>query len=220
MKNALVIGVDGTIGRALLSGLKADFNVTGISRKNTDYSSASLATIAGQVEQPVQLIICCIGVLHNEALTPEKNLKHVSEQQLLDYFRVNSVLPMLCMQAFVPLLDKTQTSVYLNLSAMVGSIEDNRLGGWYGYRSSKAALNMLTKTTAIETARTNKQACVATIHPGTTKSAMSKPFSGSVEESKYYSPEQSAERIINVAGELSARDTGRFFNWNGEQLPW
>jgi NAD(P)-dependent dehydrogenase (short-subunit alcohol dehydrogenase family) len=103
---------------------------------------------------------------------------------------------------------------------MVGSIGDNGLGGWYGYRSSKAALNMLVKTAAIEVARQNKRAALVCMHPGTTKGPLSKPFSSGVSEDKYYTPEQSAQRIIEVAQSLSPQNNGEFYNWDGSIIPW
>ena len=103
---------------------------------------------------------------------------------------------------------------------MVGSIEDNQLGGWYGYRSSKAALNMMIKTASIEMKRINKKACLATIHPGTTIGPLSKPFAGGVSEDKYYSAEQSANRIFELTKTLIPQQTGSFFNWDGTHLPW
>ena len=126
----------------------------------------------------------------------------------------------MCIKYFVELLDKKNASQFVVLSAMVGSISDNKLGGWYGYRSSKAALNMIVKTAAIEITRSNKSACLAVIHPGTTQGALSKPFSSGISKDKYYTPAQSAERVWSLTQNLHSEQTGSFFNWDGSELPW
>lgn len=222
MKNTLVIGSQGTIGSALCMALADTCAVHSISRENCDYSEAALDGAAREIAEhgPLQQIYCCIGVLHNDVLSPEKRLAQLETEKLNEYFRINSVLPALCLRYFSALLDKKRNSQFILLSAMVGSIQDNKLGGWYGYRSSKAALNMLAKTASIELARSNKSASVAVIHPGTTKGSLSKPFAEGVDKDKYYSAEQSAQRIIEVANGLKPEQTGQFFNWDGSNLPW
>lgn len=124
------------------------------------------------------------------------------------------------MRYFLPLLDKNSEAKYINLSAIVGSIEDNRLGGWYGYRSSKAALNMLVKTASVELKRINKTASVITLHLGTTKGALSKPFTSNVADDKYYDTTTTAKRILAVANQITPQDSGGFFNWDGTRIPW
>jgi NAD(P)-dependent dehydrogenase (short-subunit alcohol dehydrogenase family) len=118
------------------------------------------------------------------------------------------------------LLDKSEPSQFAFLSAMVGSIGDNRLGGWYGYRSSKAALNMIVKTASIEVSRSNKMAAFAVIHPGTTIGSLSKPFASGIPKNKYYTAEQSASRILSLTESLTPEQSGSFFNWDGSHLPW
>ena len=168
-----------------------------------------------------ELIICCIGALHFDQFMPEKRLSQVREEALLAYFRVNSVLPMLCIQAFAPLLSKEiPTSKFICLSAMVGSIAENQLGGWYGYRSSKAALNMLVKTAALELQRTHKNVALVALHPGTTQGPLSKPYASKVAPSKYYTPEQSATRIVHIADTLTPANNGQFLNWDGREILW
>lgn len=222
MKRALLIGANGTIGSALFDLMAARYQLSTVSRSNSDYSEASLASLAEQFKQQgdYDLIICCIGVLHNDVVKPEKRLTQISQPALAEYFHINTILPALCLKAFTPLLSKTSASRFTFLSAMVGSIGDNSLGGWYGYRSSKAALNMLIKTASIELARTHRTSALAVIHPGTTQGALSKPFSGGVPKDKYYTPLQSAERILAVSQALTPANSGSFYNWDGQVLPW
>lgn len=222
MKRALIIGSNGTIGSALNCLLAKSFNLHTINRTNSDYSEESLKSLAGELkkEGDFDLIICCVGVLHNELVAPEKRLSQLDSNKLAEYFRINTIIPALCLQAFAPLLSKTRASNFTFLSAMVGSISDNALGGWYGYRSSKAALNMMVKTASVELARTHKTSALAVIHPGTTQGPLSKPFAGGVSKDKYYTPEQSAQRILAVSESLTPKQTGSFFNWDGRILPW
>jgi len=222
MKRILVIGAQGTIGGALVSNLKECSKVSSLSQENCDYRPESLDQAAEHIAQDgmVQQIYCCIGVLHNQDLSPEKRLAHLEPETLAEYFRINSILPALCIKHFSPLLDKSQHSQFVVLSAMVGSIGDYKLGGWYGYRSSKAALNMLVKTASVELGRTNKKASIVVVHPGTTKGGLSKPFAASVSKDKYYTPEQSAQRIIAIANSLRPEQSGQFFNWDGSTLEW
>jgi NAD(P)-dependent dehydrogenase (short-subunit alcohol dehydrogenase family) len=226
MRNALIIGSRGAIGKALVQHLSSSYRVSELSRGNCDYTEQDLATHACRLAElgVFDLVICCIGVLHSDYLSPEKRIAQFDPEKMLEYYRVNAVLPGLCLKTFTPLLKRPSgdlgISKFLVLSAMVGSIEDNKLGGWYGYRSSKAALNMLLKTAAIEIGRINKRAVLAAIHPGTTIGPLSKPFSGRVSKDKYYSPEESALRIVSVAESLDMQSNGTFLNWDGTQLAW
>ncbi len=223
-KNVLLIGANGTIGGALADLISSDQSVKlyKLSRDDTDYSEESLANHASMLKLAgaFSQIICCIGTLHNDVVSPEKRLSHLSQEVLSEYFHINTILPALCIKHFVGLLDKRNSSQFIALSAMVGSIGENQLGGWYGYRSSKAALNMMIKTASIEVARSNKSACLAVIHPGTTQGPLSKPFASGVSKDKYYTPAQSAERIWTLSKELTVSQTGSFFNWDGSVLEW
>lgn len=220
--NALVIGASSAIGKAIADQLAPTNNVYTLSRASTDYSEPSLADYATELAQmgPFQRIINCIGTLHDDTVQPEKNLRQIDADKLAHYYHVNTILPTLCIKHFHRLLDKETTSVFATLSAMVGSIGDNRLGGWYGYRSSKAALNMVVKTAAIEVRRLNKQACFVAIHPGTTQSELSAPFAKNVKRDRYYEPEQSAARILDVLATMTPEQTGSFLNWDGSVIEW
>ena len=220
--NALVIGSGGTIGKALCDVLSVDHAVYRISRKNCDFSEQSLQQHAQFCQEIGQFnkIVCTIGVLHDELVQPEKRIKELDQEKLSHYFLVNSILPLLCIKHFQSLLDKQSKSVFACLSAMVGSTKDNQLGGWYGYRASKAALNSLIKKASIEIARTHKYSSIIAIHPGTTVGELSAPFAKNVQPDKYYTPEQSAQRIVQVMNSVTANQTGHFFNWDGELLKW
>lgn len=222
MKKALLIGANGTIGSALANAMQRRYELYTVSREETDYTEHSLETLATSFKSAgtFSLIICCIGTLHNDNVAPEKRLRQLNEASLSEYFRINTIIPALCLRFFHPLLDKNNPSRFTFLSAMVGSISDNKLGGWYGYRSSKAALNMMVKTASIEVKRSHKMAALAVIHPGTTVGPLSKPFASGVSKDKYYTPEQSAERILSISESLQAEQTGGFFNWDGTHLPW
>jgi NAD(P)-dependent dehydrogenase (short-subunit alcohol dehydrogenase family) len=121
-------------------------------------------------------------------------------------------------QALIPLMPRRQKSHFTVLSAMVGSISDNRLGGWYAYRASKAALNQFMRTLSIECRRTHPGLCVTSIHPGTTDTGLSRPFQANVKNGKLYTPGQSAGRILSVVGQSTAEQSGQFVNWDGQPI--
>lgn len=222
MKRALLIGANGTIGSALHALMAEKYDLSVVGRQQTNYSDESMSQVANELKQdgPFEIIICCIGVLHNDHLVPEKRLSHLSEAMLTEYFRINTILPALCLKHFSALLAKSSPSSFTFLSAMVGSITDNSLGGWYGYRSSKSALNMMVKTASIELARSHKNSAVAVIHPGTTRGPLSQPYSSGIRQDKYYTPEQTAERILAINESITYQNTGSFYNWDGTIIPW
>ena len=166
------------------------------------------------------LVVHCAGILHEPGLQPEKSLRQCDPEALQRILTVNSIGPLLVAKHLIPLVPRRQPAHFAVLSAMVGSIGDNRLGGWYGYRASKAALNQLLRTLSIECKRTHPGLCVTAIHPGTTDTQLSQPFQGNVKPGKLYTPEQSAKRIIEVVTAGSPEDTGRFVNWDGKTIPW
>ncbi|MBU6468116.1 MAG: SDR family NAD(P)-dependent oxidoreductase [Betaproteobacteria bacterium] len=222
---ALVIGASGTIGQSLVKALDAHPNCTQVLQLSRHTQPAidyhDLATIQTAFDNlkeqaPFQLIINTIGVLHTQQWMPEKRLKDLNEVQLKDQFLINAIGPALTIQQFSQLID-SQGGVFATLSAKVGSIEDNRLGGWYSYRSSKAALNMLIKTAAIELKRTKPNMALVAIHPGTVKSTLSQPFRG---DEIGRDPDQAANEILSVVLSLTSADTGTFKTYNGENLPW
>jgi NAD(P)-dependent dehydrogenase (short-subunit alcohol dehydrogenase family) len=181
---------------------------------------ASIERAAARIEAPVDLLINASGVLHDEQLSPEKRIESLESEALLKSFAVNAIGPALVARAFFPHLRASKGAVLANLSARVGSIGDNRLGGWYGYRASKAALNQLTRTLAIEFQRRARDVIVVALHPGTVETALSKPFPGGTPKEDRFSPERAARQLLGVIEGLSADDSGRFFAWDGSEIVW
>jgi NAD(P)-dependent dehydrogenase (short-subunit alcohol dehydrogenase family) len=222
---ALVIGSSGTIGSAFMELLENDpacLEVTGIHRNSSnpiDYQDlASIETAAQSLAEqaPFQLIINTIGMLHSADWMPEKKLDDLNPTQLQTLMQVNAIGPGLTIKSFSKLLDPAG-SVMASLSAKVGSIEDNRLGGWYSYRASKAALNMLIKTAAIELARTKPNIALIALHPGTVNSRLSQPFKG---QQIGRPPLDAAQDMLNVLLSVDKEDSGTFISYSGERLPW
>jgi NAD(P)-dependent dehydrogenase (short-subunit alcohol dehydrogenase family) len=222
---ALVIGSGGAIGSALAEALRADprcASVLALSRQTDppiDYAREASIAAAAQVlraHAPLHMVIVATGVLHTAAAQPEKRLADLQLASMEEVFRLNTFGPALVLRHFAPLLDR-QRSVMAFLSAKVGSIGDNRLGGWYSYRASKAALNMLVKTASIELRRTHPGAAVVALHPGTVKSALSRPFRG---DEIGREAARAAHEMWQVLQGLRAEDSGSFVAYDGEQLPW
>jgi NAD(P)-dependent dehydrogenase (short-subunit alcohol dehydrogenase family) len=222
---ALVIGSSGTIGSAFMALLQQNVacsEVVDLNRQSPhpinyhDLDSIEAAAKALSLEAPFQLIINTIGVLHTNDWMPEKRLEDLNAAQLSELIKINAIGPALTIKYFSKLLD-SQNSVMVTLSAKVGSIEDNRLGGWYSYRASKAALNMLIKTAAIELARTKPNAALIALHPGTVNSNLSKPFRG---EQIGRPPLDAASDMLKVIESLNKEDSGSFVSYSGERLPW
>lgn len=169
--------------------------------------------------QSLDIVIVAAGLLHNESVSPEKSLKDLNANQIAEVFLINTIGPTLIAKHFIPKLRKKQKTVFACLSARVGSISDNRLGGWYAYRSSKAALNMMLKNAAIETARKNKQACVIGLHPGTVDTELSKPYQSNVSDDKLFTPEFSSECLLKVIDGVTSENSGSVFAWDGVVVP-
>ena len=174
----------------------------------------------GAAANKLHLVINCVGVLHQGSLQPEKSLSQLDADHLQYYFRVNSIGAVLLAKHLLPLLHHGDRSIFASISAKIGSIGDNRLGGWYGYRASKAALNMLMRTVAIEYGRKCPQAIVVMLHPGTTNTRLSKPFQKNVPPEKLFSIERTVSQLLAVLEKLDAEDSGQFLSWDGRRLPW
>ncbi|WP_448563920.1 SDR family NAD(P)-dependent oxidoreductase [Trichothermofontia sp.] len=164
--------------------------------------------------------INCVGILHEGTLQPEKSLRQVQADHLQRYFQVNSIAALLLTKHLLPLFTHGEPSLLAAISAKVGSIGDNYLGGWYGYRASKAALNMFMRTAAIEYRRKNPHCIVVVLHPGTTDTRLSQPFQKNVPAAQLFSVERTVTQLINVITHLEAQDSGQFFAWDGTRLPW
>ena len=236
---ALIIGAGSHIGRAALAQLQRqhpDWQIVAIARDasalsagpglqalRTDHSEASLQQIVAQladVRGRVQRVIICLGVLHNERLRPEKRLEDLQADTVLEYLRLNAVLPALWLKHLLPLLAGTQPCSVAVLSARVGSIADNRKGGWYGYRASKSALNMLLQTTAIEYGRRAPNVSLLAYHPGTVDTPLSAPFHRSVPEGALQSPAQTAACLLTQMAAPGTPGSARFVDYAGESVPW
>ena len=182
---------------------------------------AQIAAAIEQIEvQQLHLVIYCVGVLHEGNLAPEKSLRQIDSQNLLYSFQVNSIGAVLFAKHLMPLFKKTDKSIFACISAKVGSIGDNRLGGWYGYRASKAALNMFLKTTAIEYSRRCPKTIVVALHPGTTDTRLSQPFQKNVPPGKLFPVTKTVDLLSQVISKLEQQDSGEFFSWDGTKLPW
>lgn len=186
----------------------------------TDEPSLAAVMAALGDRGSLRLSINCVGLLHNETMQPEKRLADLDVETLLQSYRVNALGHALVYKHTAPILPRRGRVVIASLSARVGSIEDNRLGGWYGYRSSKAAQNMLTRTAAIELKRRNPETICVALHPGTTETELSRPFRAGVPAQKLFSPERAARALLEVLAGLSAEDSGTFFAWDGSKIPW
>ncbi|WP_017297576.1 SDR family NAD(P)-dependent oxidoreductase [Nodosilinea nodulosa] len=183
----------------------------------------AIAAMIGQIQAHTLRLhraVYCVGVLHDGEFQPEKSLRQVTGENLLRSFQTNAVGAALLAKHLMPLFKHDQPSVLAAISAKVGSIGDNRLGGWYGYRASKAALNMLMKTTALEYARRCPQTTVALLHPGTTDTRLSAPFQRGVPPEKLFSVERTVAQLMTVMDGLTLADSGEFFSWDGTRLPW
>jgi NAD(P)-dependent dehydrogenase (short-subunit alcohol dehydrogenase family) len=234
---AVVIGAGGAIGGAFCRALVASgrfSTIHGFSRggreigagirpgrldleDEAEIADAARAVAAGPAPR---LVILAAGLLHAGSAQPEKSLRALDPQAMLRLYAVNTVGPALAAKHFTPLLPRQGKSVLAALSARVGSIGDNRLGGWLSYRASKAALNMVIRTVAIELARSHPQASCLSLHPGTVDSNLSRPFQRGVAPEKLFTPDYSAERLLRVIDSRSCLDTGKAFDWENSPIDW
>lgn len=228
---AVIIGASGGIGRALADALGEEGAFAAVHRlarssggaQHLDLrDEASIAAAAAHVAAgpPPTLIIVATGVLHDEGRGPEKALRELDAPWLSENFAVNAIGPALIAKHFLPIMPKTGRTVFAALSARVGSITDNKLGGWHGYRASKAALNMLMRTIAIEEKRRNDRSIVVTLHPGTVDTGLSRPFQGNVQPGRLFTPERAALQLLDVIEGLRASDSGKLFDFEGNDVPF
>jgi NAD(P)-dependent dehydrogenase (short-subunit alcohol dehydrogenase family) len=233
LERAVIVGASGGIGSALCAALADDgVTVHALSRRGTTSdprlhagtidieNEASIAAAASALPSgaPLDLVLVASGLLHGEGIGPEKTYRQLSAPSLQRYFAVNATGPALVAKHFLPLLRKDRPAVFAALSARVGSIGDNRLGGWYGYRASKAALNMLVKTLAVELARTHPQASCVALHPGTVATELSAPFQRGVPPERLFAAAKSARHLLAVIGGLDASRSGACFGWDGSEI--
>lgn len=223
---AVVIGATGGVGGAVHRALQASGRygvVHALSRSGTGFdleNEASIAAAAAQVAvgpEPT-LVFVATGVLHH-GYEPERSWRALDPDHLLRDYRINAVGPALVAKHFFPLLPRGRRAVFTALSARVGSIGDNRLGGWHSYRASKAALNMILRNLAVEAGRTHPEAVIAGLHPGTVDTGLSAPFQRGVTPEKLFTATYSAERMLSVLDGLTPSDSGGVFAWDGRRIP-
>ena len=230
---ALVVG-GGGIGRAVRQHLAErcpDLDVSLATRSpanddewsldlESDDSLAALTDRLCDTSQPLRLVFNATGRLHGPSIQPEKRLQQVQSTALVESFRINAAGPLLLAKAIEPALDRSQPFHFASLSARVGSIGDNRSGGWYAYRSAKAAQNMMLRCLSLEWARRFPLATVTLLHPGTTDTDLSKPFQSFVPKEQLFSPERAAGHLIDVLLAQTPGNTGQFLAWDGQVIPW
>ena len=219
---ALIFGASGGIGLAFSKFLENKLGIENVIKLSRSFDGFEISDeekilkFSESIEGSFNLIINAIGVLQTTEIGPEKTINAVKQKSMIDMMTINAIGPALLLKNFSKKLDKTKFSVFVNLSARVGSITDNRLGGWISYRSSKAALNQIIKTSSIEINRRNKNAICVGLHPGTVKTSFTEKFQNNTET---ISPEESVEMMMKVIESLSVDDNGYCFAYDGKVIP-
>ena len=235
MKSIAIIGSSGAIGRAFLDAYIADkevSNIYSISRTEVESNDERIIHINIDVTDEVSVkaaaskigenrldkLIVATGILHTELFGPEKSIKDIKIENFVKIFSVNAFGPALIGKYFLPLMKKDKKSIAAFLSARVGSISENKLGGWYAYRASKSALNQIIKNFSIESKRTNPTGIIIGLQPGTVKSKLSEPFQKNVKKGKLLLPKDSVKSLIKVIESVMQNDSGKIFDWKGEEI--
>ena len=227
---AAIIGATGGIGMELVAALRSEdeYDIVlpfarGLSgEQRIDLANEDSIAKAAQwvADQPVslELVIVATGLLHRGDAGPEKTMRDLDHDWMVENYTVNAVGPALVAKHFMPVMARDERAIFAALSARVGSISDNRLGGWYGYRASKAALNQLIRTLAIEWGRTHKRSIAVALHPGTVDTALSAPFQGNVAPENLFASDRAALQLLDVLDGLKPADTGQIFAWDGAEI--
>ncbi len=229
-KTAVIVGASGGIGRAMADVLEQEDEFAQVVRFSREADSPIAVDLTS--EPSIQsaadwlkdanikphMIFVATGLLHNEQNGPEKSMREISSRWMLENYQINAVGPALIAKHFLPLMPNDQISKFAAISARVGSISDNRLGGWYGYRAAKAALNMIIRNLSIEWARKNSRSIIVALHPGTVDTGLSKPFQSNVLPGKLFDPERAALQLLDVLDGLKPGDSGKIFAWDGEEI--
>lgn len=236
MNNIAIIGSSGAIGSEFLkklSNLYPTSQISGFSRSihssdninikiyQIDYDneeSIAKASDTAFANGPLDLVIVATGILHNDQIMPEKSMRELSAIKFQQILYANCIFPALVAKYFLPRLVKERRAVFAALSARVGSISDNKLGGWYSYRASKAALNMIIKNLSIEMKVRYKQMIVVGLHPGTVDSNLSKPFRNNVPAGKLFSADYAVEKMLEVIDNLTPENSGKCYAWDGQEI--
>ncbi|BFM50760.1 SDR family NAD(P)-dependent oxidoreductase [Marinomonas sp. THO17] len=236
---ALVIGASSAIAQAIIEKLQQDADcsaITAVSRANIrlpnndkvisvtcDYQQDSIAELCQTLQASqgmIHKVFICNGLLHNDNMQPERKIESVNAAQLAASFQANSITPMLWLKYLLPVLKGTSATQVAIFSARVGSISDNKMGGWYSYRASKAALNMLIQTSAIEYARRAKNVKLIAFHPGTTDTPLSQPFQRSVPEGKLFTPHFVAQQLLDLMKQIPMDNQASYRDWNHQEIDW
>ena len=232
-RNVAVVGATGAIGKAFVDYYSKDEsveNVFAFSRKKINFENRKIKSFNLDIENQTSIeesaqnikdysidtIIVATGILHSENFGPEKSIREINYSTMAKVMAVNTIGPALIGRYFIPLLRKDIKTVLAFLSARVGSISDNKLGGWYSYRASKTALNQVVKNFSIELKRTNPKAVVLALQPGTVNSNLSEPFKKNVAKGKLFSPEQSRELLSDIIAKATIKDSGNLIAYDGE----
>ena len=228
--SAVIFGATGGIGSAIADQLESDGRLNNVIRFSRSAASplpvdltseASIRDAAQWMKDKnivPSMVFVATGLLHDGERGPEKSLRQLDADWLLKNYQVNAVGPALIAKHFLPLMDRKEISRFAALSARVGSISDNRLGGWYGYRAAKAALNMMIRNLAIEWSRKNDRSIIVALHPGTVDTALSEPFQGNVPPEKLFDSSRAARQLLDVLEELEPAQSGKIFAWDGTEI--
>ncbi|MDP2283743.1 MAG: SDR family NAD(P)-dependent oxidoreductase [Pseudohongiella sp.] len=239
---ALVIGAGSAIAQALISAMVDQHtvnNIIAVSRQlpvpgkralagsdvhvsylSCDYSAEAIKQLVSTLPGPFSHVFICTGVLHNEHIKPEKRIEDIDAAQMAELMHINSILPALWLQALLPVVKNSPRCVVSVFSARVGSISDNHKGGWYSYRASKAALNMVIKTAAIEYARRAPGVKLFAFHPGTVDTSLSRPFQKNVPTDKLFTPEFVAVQLLTICSALPVDGEASYLDWAGAGITW
>ena len=201
----------------IIFGFKPSFSIDSNKSKKLPSSFENKISL---FNQPIRLVINTSGFLHSDIIKPEKRLSNVNRSNIIKNFSVNSIAPILIAKSIEKFIRPEVPFSYASLSARVGSIGDNRLGGWYSYRASKAAQNQFLKTLSLEWKRKFPNSIVSLLHPGTCDTKLSKPFQSAVPKDKLFTPKQSAEYLISIISNQRPSDSGKFIAWDSSVIPW
>lgn len=236
--HACIFGASGGLGAALTRSLSQHPRVgrvyagarrtISVAQKTSSFTfdledEASISAACAQVSSdgPLHLVFVATGVLHEgPGMAPEKTWRALGPESMARAFAINTIGPALIGKHVLGHLAKGEKAVFAALSARVGSISDNRLGGWHAYRASKAALNMMVRNFGIELAQRNRTACAVALHPGTVDTLLSKPFQAGVRAEKLFTPDQSAGHLLDVIDSLTPAQSGKLFAWDGAEIPF
>lgn len=225
--SAVIIGASGGIGAALRAAIEDEgtYDVIHALSRSGDTpidieDEASIAAAAATIAAgpAPSLVIVATGLLHDGSRSPEKSYREFDAAWMAKTLTVNAIGPALVAKHFMPLMPKQGRTIFAVLSARIGSISDNRLGGWYGYRMAKAALNQLVRTLSIEEKRRNDRSIVVGLHPGTVDTALSRPFQGNVRPGTLFTPDRAASQLLDVIDGLTVPDSGRLFDFEGKEV--